>query len=81
MRRSPKTTPATLGAALDAEDARLVDQWRRKLPPGAALNPQFVAWIVGVPLSWADPTTPIPSAQLARWRRFQRLLRALGAAA
>jgi hypothetical protein len=66
---------ATLGAALDAEDARLVDRWRRKLPGGAALNPQFVAWLVGVPLAWADPTTPIPAAERGRWRRFRRLLR------
>jgi hypothetical protein len=79
MRRSPKTTSATLGAALDEEDARLVDRWRRKLPRGAALNPQFVAWIVGVPMSWADPKTPIPASQRARWRRFQRLLKATSA--
>jgi hypothetical protein len=74
MRRSPKMTSATLGAALDAEDALLVDRWRRKLPQCAALNPQFVAWLVGVPLAWTDPTTPIPAAQRARWRRFRRLL-------
>jgi hypothetical protein len=75
MRRLPKMTSATLGAALDAEDALLVDRWLRALPPGVALNPQLVAWVVGVPLAWANPTTPIPAAQRARWRQFRRLLR------
>jgi hypothetical protein len=79
MRRSPKTTSATFGAILDVEDARLINQLRRKLPPGAALDPQFVAWLVGVPMSWADPKTPIPASQRARWRRFQRLLKATSA--
>jgi site-specific DNA-cytosine methylase len=39
-------------------------------------NPRFVAWLMGVPVGWADPDVPISSASMATWwSRSKQLVR------
>lgn len=42
------------------------------------LNPQFVGWLMGLPLGWTDPDSPIASTDFAAWEtESSRLLRRL----
>lgn len=69
--------PTLLGASrsfLQGETTRIDGEPSSAPGPSSPrqLNPVFVEWLMGWPLGWTDPGSPLPATEWSRWLRHMR---------